>query len=54
MGAQLAEIGERLRARGDELECDVSTLQSNHEGTLIDYLQAEAATALGIVINPAG
>src|SRR5260221_2379537 len=50
----LAEIDERLRARGDELECDVSTFQSNHEGALIDYLQAESATTLGIVINPGG
>ncbi len=50
----LAEIDERLRARGDQLGCDVSTFQSNHEGALIDFLQAEAATAMGIVINPGG
>ncbi|MBF6592147.1 MAG: type II 3-dehydroquinate dehydratase [Ktedonobacterales bacterium] len=50
----LAEIDARLRARGEEMECDVLTYQSNHEGALIDYIQMEASMALGIVINPGG
>src|SRR5215471_5255021 len=49
----LAEINERLRARGAELGYEVVTFQSNHEGALIDCMQEEA-NIVGIVINPGG
>lgn len=48
----LAEIDQRLRARAGELAGEVVCFQSNHEGALIDFLQAEAGRALGIIINP--
>lgn len=48
----LAEIDQRLRARAAELAGDVTCFQSNHEGALIDFLQAEAGQAQGIIINP--
>ncbi len=50
----LAEIDGRLQTRGAELGCEVRPFQSNSEGALIDFLQAEAERALGIVINPGG
>jgi len=50
----LDDINARLRARGAELGCTVVAFQSNHEGALIDFLQAEAGNCLGIVINPGG
>ena len=50
----LAEINTRIAERAAELGCDVAAFQSNHEGALIDFLQAEAAAAQGIVINPGG
>ena len=50
----LADINERLRARGSELGYEVVTFQSNHEGALIDCMQEEAASIVGIVINPGG
>jgi 3-dehydroquinate dehydratase II len=50
----LADINERLRARGAELGYEVVTFQSNHEGSLIDCMQEEASNIVGIVINPGG
>ena len=50
----LAEINTRIAERAAELGCDVAAFQSNHEGALIDFLQAEATAAQGIVINPGG
>ena len=50
----LDEINAQVQERATALGCDLFTFQSNHEGDLIDTLQAEAATAHGIIINPGG
>ena len=50
----LAEINQRLAARAAELGCEVAPYQSNSEGALIDFLQAEAPNAAGIIINAGG
>ncbi len=50
----LAEINQRVQGRAAALGGEVMAFQSNSEGALIDFLQAEAAGAVGIVINPGG
>lgn len=50
----LAEINGRITAHAATLNAEIRAFQSNSEGALIDFLQAEAAQALGIVINPGG
>ena len=42
-----ARVSERAKALGAELRC----FQSNHEGALIDFLQQEAPSADGIIMN---
>ncbi len=48
----LGEIEGRLEARAKELKAEVRCYQSNHEGALIDFLQAEAPGANALIINP--
>lgn len=49
----LAEIDERLRRLGDELNVEVRSFQSNHEGRILDRLEEVRSEADGILINPA-
>jgi len=50
----LAEIVQSVTDAARAGGADVVAFQSNHEGALIDWLQAEAASADGIIINPGG
>lgn len=50
----LEEINKRLTSYGQELGVKVRTLQSNHEGALIDALQDACSWARGVVFNPGG
>ncbi len=50
----LAEIDAALIAQGKAAGCRVATFQSNHEGALIDAVQACLGTAHGILLNPGG
>ncbi|MDP2948358.1 MAG: type II 3-dehydroquinate dehydratase [Chloroflexota bacterium] len=48
----LKEIEARVAQRAAELGAEVRAFQSNHEGALIDFIQAEGEGAQGIIINP--
>lgn len=47
----LADIVARVRERAQGHDAEILDVQSNHEGVLIDFLQAEAPAADGIIIN---
>ena len=49
-----AELEERLRTWASELGVEVKIFQSNHEGAIIDEIQAAYGKCDGIIINPAG
>ena len=49
----LAKVDAMLVKHGRELDVEVETFQSNHEGAIIDRIQEAAAAGVGaIVINP--
>ncbi len=43
-----------LRKKADELQIEISFMQSNHEGDLVDAIQSAYPDTDGIIINPAG
>jgi len=49
----LADINNSLRDLSAELGCELSFVQSNSEGELIDAIQSAAQNCHGILINPA-
>jgi 3-dehydroquinate dehydratase-2 len=48
----LQEIDALLKKEARALGVDVVAFQSNHEGALIDFIQEQADSARGIIINP--
>lgn len=50
----LAEIDRRLADLGAELGVRVESFQSNHEGALIDRIEAATGRIAAIVVNPGG
>jgi 3-dehydroquinate dehydratase-2 len=50
----LAEIDAQLAALAKELGVTLETIQSNHEGALIDFLHTHIDSAAGALVNPAG
>ncbi len=48
------DINNKMIALGKELGADVTCLQSNHEGVLIDALHDARTWAAGVVFNPGG
>ena len=49
--ATLEEIDARIGERGRHLGAEVRTFQSNHEGALVDRIQAARESNAGIAIN---
>ena len=49
----LAEIEARVAEVAEEVGLKVRAVQSNHEGELIDAIQAARSDCVGIIINPA-
>ena len=52
-GTTLTQLDAALRARATELGLELTILQSNHEGVLLDTLHAERARVAGVVVSPA-
>jgi 3-dehydroquinate dehydratase-2 len=50
----LAQIDAMLATLAGELGVTLETLQSNHEGALVDFLHQHIDTAQGALVNPAG
>jgi 3-dehydroquinate dehydratase II len=50
----LSDINERLTTLAEHRQATLRTLQSNHEGALIDAIHEARTWAEGIVINPGG
>ena len=48
----LKDIEERVSKRAGELGAEVHRFQANDEGAIVDFLQGEAESAQGIIINP--
>ena len=49
----LADINERLRRRAESAGLDLEFLQSNHEGVLVDAIQAARGNVSYIILNAA-
>lgn len=50
----LDDINKKIIELGEELGAEVTCLQSNHEGALIDVLHDARSWASGVVFNPGG
>ncbi len=50
----LQDVDQHLSSLGLELGCEVESLQSDHEGVLIDALHRARGRFQGIVLNPGG
>lgn len=48
----LEEINNKVIELGKELGAEITCMQSNHEGALIDALQDARSWAVGVVLNP--
>ncbi|ATB31467.1 type II 3-dehydroquinate dehydratase [Melittangium boletus] len=52
-GGRLVDLDAALKARAGELGLELTVVQSNHEGVLLDTLHAERSRVEGVVVSPA-
>jgi 3-dehydroquinate dehydratase-2 len=52
-GGRLADLDAALKARATALGLELTVVQSNHEGVLLDTLHAERSRLEGVVVSPA-
>lgn len=50
----LEDVVTQAQAQAKSLDVTLETFQSNHEGAIVDRIQAARGVADGIIINPAG
>ncbi|MCP4142094.1 MAG: type II 3-dehydroquinate dehydratase [Chloroflexi bacterium] len=50
----LADINQKVEKAASAYDVEIYSIQSNHEGALIDALQEAATKADGVIFNPAG
>ena len=48
----LADIEKRVAVLAEELGVEVAFFQSNHEGSIVDFIQESTPSADGVAINP--
>jgi 3-dehydroquinate dehydratase II len=48
----LEDVAAKVSDLAEDLGLSVKALQSNHEGQLVDWIQAARGTSAGIIINP--
>lgn len=48
----LDDVNEALRSLAVELDVELETFQSNHEGELLDFIEEAAGRVQGFLINP--
>ena len=51
--ATLDEINQAMTAHGKKMDINIETFQSNHEGAIVEKIQACNDTCAGVIINPA-
>ena len=51
-GLSFAQLEQRIRGYGRELELELRFFQTNHEGEFVEHLHRRAGLTDGIVLNP--
>ncbi|HEU0072878.1 MAG TPA: type II 3-dehydroquinate dehydratase [Dehalococcoidia bacterium] len=48
----LEDVVGRVQTKAKELGVELTPMQSNHEGAIVDFIQQNQATSDGLIINP--